>query len=217
MSDVLSNMKTSDSHMIQLEMSIIKLSHLRVDDDQISDKAYSDTKNSLTSSSIMSMENNKRVIDLLIARTCENLPAVEKIRLLNPQNKFLLQNKLKSFNHLRVLLAFLLDIGETIVYHRLSSLLKIVSLDLENQLLVIDCKKSSDTIKQLKSDLERLTEVKWEVIAQTTTDAITYIAFLNQLDSQHEEALLQTDIVKYILGKFDGLKVEKIKLNHKMN
>ncbi len=217
LSEVLSNMKASDSHMMQLEMAIIKLGYLLVDNGLNSDKTSSDDNHSSISSSMMSMKNGERVIDVLIARTSEDLPSVEKIRILDPGNGFLIDCRLRSYNHLRVLLAFLLDIGETIAYHRLSSVLKIISLDLSNQLLVIDGKKSNDVIKQIKLDLERLTRVKWDVSVESRADAMTYVEFLNKIDSKHEEALLQTDIVKYILNKFDGFKVEKIKLNHKIN
>ena len=217
MGEVLANMKVSDSHMMQLEMAIIKLGHLLVDDSPVGEKSSYDKVNNSTASSGMSMMSSEKVIDSLIARTCDDLPSVQKIRLLDPGNGFLFDERLKSFNHLRVLLAFLLDIGETIIYHRLSSVLKIVSLDLSNQLLVVDGRKSSDAIKQIKGDLERVTRIKWEVMVESSPDAITYVEFLNQIDFKHEEALLQTDVVKYILDKFDGFKVEKIKLNHKVN
>lgn len=217
MGEVLANMKMSDSHMIQLEMAIIKLGHLLVDDSPVGEKSVGDKVNNSNASSGMSMMSSEKVIDSLIARTCDDLPSVQKIRLLDPGNGFLFDERLKSFNHLRVLLAFLLDIGETIIYHRLSSVLKIVSLDLSKQLLVVDGRKSSEAVKQIRGDLERVTKVKWEVMVESSSDAMTYVEFLNQIDSKHEEALLQTDVVKYILDKFDGFKVEKIKLNHKVN
>ncbi len=208
MSEVLSNMKTDNNHMIQLEMALIKLAHLRVDDPVMSSCDSQSSARDVTS-------DNEKVIDLLIAKTSENLPSIEKIKLLDPGNSFLMDGKLRSYNHLRILLAYLLDISETIVYHRLSSVLKIISLDLYSQKLVVSARKTSDAVKKIKSDLDRITKVKWDVKIEDCPYSMTYVEFLNELDYKHEEVLLQTDIVKYILDKFDGFKVEKVKLNNK--
>jgi DNA polymerase-3 subunit gamma/tau len=217
MSELLASMKVADNHMIQLEMALIKLGHLLINDNSPTETHSSDNQQNAHSSGVVSMQSTERVIDVLIAKTAEDLPSLQKIRLLDPMNGFLMDKKLRSFNHLRILLSFLLDIGETILYHRLSAVLKIISLDLSKQLLVIDGRKSSDVVRQITVDLERITRVKWEVMVENCCNTMTYVEFLNEVDSKHEEALLQTDIVKYILSKFDGFKVEKIKLNHKMN
>lgn len=219
MSELLASMKSSDHHIIQLEMAIIKLGHLLTDNDQSSYNANNNDgqHSSIGSSSVISMESSPSIIDLLFAKTYEEPLSLQKIRLLDPTSTALIDMKLRSFNHLRILLSYLLDIGETIIYHRLSSVVKIISLDISKQVLIIDSRKSRDIAKEIKLDLDLITRAKWDVKVESCSDSITYVEFLNQLDLKHEEALLQTDIVKYILSTFDGFKVDTIKLNHKMN
>jgi DNA polymerase III subunit gamma/tau len=214
LSEVINNMKSSQSHMVQLEMAIIKLGHLRLDDNLPNERDSSGARDIAHSDSNVLMKGRENLIEMLIARTSDDLPSVQKIKLLNPNSDLLPQDKMKTYNHLRVLLSFLLDIGEAILYHRLSSTLKIVSLDLSTQELVVSGIKVNDIVKQVKVQLDVVTRTKWNVKVQDCPKATTYIEFLNELDSKHEEALLQTDIVKYILNKFDGLKVQKINLNN---
>lgn len=162
----------------------------------------------------------QNIIELLIEKTEETLPAIKRIRLLDPENNCLrMKEKLQSFNNLRVLLSFLLDRGEAILFHRLSSVVKVISLDIRNQKFVIDLdrRNNPDLIEQIKNDLERATGVVWSFTVKHSSDSVTYGEFLNTLDKHHEKALLQSDIVKYILSKFDGLKIEKIILNNKDN
>jgi hypothetical protein len=155
------------------------------------------------------------VIEMLIAKSHEDLPAIRSIKLLNPENNFLrMKEKLRNFNNLRVLLAYLLDRGEAILYHRLSSVVKVISIEFEGKKIVIDYKGKSDILNQTKNDMQRITGVEWSIATQQSSDGITYSDFLNTIDEYHQKALLQTDIVKYILSKFDDLKVEKITLNN---
>lgn len=152
---------------------------------------------------------------MLIAKSYEEPPAIRNIKLLNPENNFLrMKERLKTFNNLRVLLAYLLDRGEAILYHRLSSVVKVISLEIEDRKIVIDYKGKSDFINQMKNDIKRITGVEWSIEVKQSSDGITYSDFLNTIDEYHEKALLQTDIVKYILSRFDDLKVEKITLNN---
>jgi hypothetical protein len=152
---------------------------------------------------------------MLIAKSYEELPAIKNIKLLNPENNFLrMKERLQTFNNLRVLLAYLLDRGEAILYHRLSSVVKVILLEIENKKIVIDYKGKPDLLNQMKNDMKRVTGIEWSIVVQQNSDGITYSDFLNTIDEYHEKALLQTDIVKYILSKFDDLKVEKITLNN---
>jgi DNA polymerase-3 subunit gamma/tau len=215
LSDTIANMRTSESHMIQLEMAIIKLGHLRLDDNLPNEKDSNKSGEVSHSNGIVSMIDRENIIETLIARTSDDLPSIQTIKLLDPKCDLLSKDKMKSYNHLRVLLAFLLDIGEAILYHRLSSLLKIVSLDLSTQELIVSARKANEIVKEVKLQLEIVTKSKWSVKVENCHESITYVEFLNELDLKHQDALLQTDIVKYIIDKFDGLKVEKINLNNK--
>jgi len=219
MSELLLNMKSSENHMIQLEMAIIKLGHLLTDTDSSkNDNSKSDKQNnSVSDNDVALVQSNENIIELLISKTREEHISIEKIKLLDPTNDFLMDKHLRSFNQLRILLSYLLDIGESILYHRLSAVLKIVFLDLSTHLLILGGRRSRESIKEIQNDLNRVTKVKWEIKIDDYSNSTTYVEFLNQLDSKHEEALLQTDIVKYILNKFDGFKIDTIKLNHNIN
>ena len=138
------------------------------------------------------------------------------MRLLN-HNCNKLNEQFEVFNNLRVLLAFLLDIGEAVLYHKLSYVYKIVNLDLKNCKIIIDCKKATEVIRELKINLQKATEVEWDISAEYNINAMTYAEFLNALDQEHHTALIQTELVQYILAKFENLKVGKIVINTSYN
>lgn len=208
MSELLSEMKTSENHMVLLEMALVKLAHLRFDE-------TSDHNPSSLSEAKDSSKERPEVMSMLLSKTNEELPSVQKIRLLNPSSRFFeMKSKIETYNHLRILLAFLLDIGETILYHRLSAVIKIVRLNIATQTIVVNLKGNSSLVKQIEADINRVTNTKWRLHTDNESAGMTYTQFLDLLDNQHEKALLQTDIVKYILSKFDDLKVDTIKLNN---
>ena len=211
LSETIVQMKNTGDQMMQFEMALIKLAHVNTSD--LPEKILEETTNEFSSTTGQREVNN--VMAMLIAKSHEDLPAVQKIKFLDPQSNFLtLSDNLKKFNNLRVLLAFLLDIGEAVLYHRLSSVIKIVALDNCKQHMVIDCKINTEVIEKIREGLERVTCVKWQVSFKENSDAITYSDFLTLVDKQHEKALLQTDIVQYILSSFNDFKVDKITLNN---
>jgi DNA polymerase-3 subunit gamma/tau len=216
LSDTVMQMKSSGEQMMQLEMSLIKLAHLSTSD--LPEKILEDTEdeNSLTEpNNIRQQKEATNIMAILIAKSNEELPGVQKIKFLNPYSDFLTSKEtLRTFNHLRILLAFLLDIGEAVLYHRLSSVVKIVALDNQIQHIVVDCKRNNDTIEQVREALNIVTGAKWTISFEINPNAMTYSEFLTILDKQCEKALLQTDIVQYILSSFNDFKVEKITLNN---
>ncbi len=216
LSDTVVQMKNTSEQMMQFEMSLIKLAHINTSD--LPEKILEDIDDKssvIETNHIRQQREATNVMAMLIAKSHEDLPGVQKIKFLNPHSDFLTsQETLKTFNNLRVLLVFLLDIGEAVLYHRLSSVIKIVALDNQMQHMVIDCKRNTDTIDQIREALNVVTGAKWTISFEINSDAITYSEFLTILDKQCEKALLQTDIVQYILSSFNDFKVEKITLNN---
>lgn len=210
-SELIQTMKGSENHRVQLEMSLIKLAHLNVNDIDDSREISNSSNTHSISTLSTSMQSCDNIMNMLIEKAQEELPSVQKIKLLYPESDFLQKSKqIKTFNNLRVLLAYLLNIGEAILYHRLSSVVRVIDLNFNIKRIVV----SSHSIKSLESDLKRVTRVEWSVIVENNTSAMTYSEFLSILDKQHENALLQTDVVKYILNKFDDFKVKNTKLNN---
>ena len=123
--------------------------------------------------------------------------------------------QIETFNHLRIFLSYLLELGETKIYYRLSNLIEIVTFDLISRKL--EFSNSPSLLCELKTDLERITQSDWQIFFVKEPIGETYTNFLSDLDQEQEMAIKNTVVVNYLLKNLKNLHLDRIELDKRLH
>jgi hypothetical protein len=146
-------------------------------------------------------------MDYLLNKIDETLPALKRLALLN----YKVQNPLiTSFNNLRIILSYLLERCETKLYYKLSTIAEVVFCDIKSR--KIELASNSNLILEVKTELERITEVPWSISLTKLQLGETYSNFLSFLDREEEAAIKATPVVNYLLENFKNLYLDRVEL-----
>ncbi len=144
-------------------------------------------------------------MDYLLNKIDETLPVLKRLELLN----YKVQNPLiTSFNNLRIILSYLLERSETKLYYKLSTIAEVVFCDIQSR--KIELASNSNLILEVKTELERITEVPWSISLAKLQLGETYSNFLSFLDKEAKAAIKKTPVVNYLLEKFKNLYLDKV-------